>query len=58
MVGAGGVGLVEAGRAVGVDADDEEGEAEGSFAAGLGVLLFDLGDVAGDVFDGYWVFDG
>ena len=50
--------MVEAGRAVGIDADDEEGETEGSFAAGLGVLLFDLGDVAGDVFDGYWVFDG
>jgi hypothetical protein len=57
--GPGGVGLVQRRLlGVGVEADDERGEAEGAHPAALRVLLLQPGDVARDVLDGDGVLDG
>ena len=54
-----GVSLVQRGLlGVGVEADDERGQAEGAHPSALRVLLLQAGDVARDVLDGDGVLDG
>jgi hypothetical protein len=53
-----GVSLVQRGLlGVGIEADDERGEAEGAHPSALRVLLLQAGDVARDVLDGDGVLD-